>query len=132
MNSNNQLVLPFIPEISGTVIASGVFGLDPVDIQFEYTIAPRLHCGSIPEQVATECYHALVCEITDAIDGDHYTDDERPTYSDEHSKARYLFCVDVDSSCFIDSDGHTWDVPGFYQEVYIIPNDAEAIDLHGS
>lgn len=129
---NQQLDLALTPAITGTVIASGVFGLDPVDIQFDFTVAPRAHCDSSAEHVATECYHALVCEITDAIDGDHYTDDERPTYSDEHSKARYLFCVDVDSTCFIDSTGRTWDVPGFYQEVYIIPNDAEAKALHGA
>ena len=129
---NQQIDLPLTPAITGTVIASGVFGLDPVDIQFGFTVAQRADCHLISEHVATECYHALVCEITDAIDGDHYTDDERPTYSDEHSKARYLFCVDVDSTCIIDSTGRTWDVPGFYQEIYIIPNDAEAEALHGA
>ena len=128
---NNQLHLPLVPEITGTIIASGVFGLDPVDVQFKFSVTPRLQCGPIAEQVGIECYHALVCEIVDAIDGDHYTDTDYPTFSDEHSKASYLFTIDLDSTCFIDNTGHTWDVPNFYQEVYLIPNDSEAKRIQG-
>ena len=62
------------------------------------------------QDIERQCYHALVSRICDAISDDHDTGDEFTTFSDEHSKARYLFMVDIDSTVFIANTGEEFGI----------------------
>jgi hypothetical protein len=122
-----------VTKLPGRVIASGVFGLDPVDIQFDFTPVDY-DTGSRDlwaADIDRQCYHALVAEICDALSDDHDTGDEFTTFSDEHSKARHLFTIDIDSTVFIANNGAEVGIEHIYQEVFIWPEDNETRTLRG-
>lgn len=122
-----------LTQLPGNVIASGVFGLDPVKIDFGFvpvdydTRSRDLWAADIERQ----CYHALIGEICDALSDDHDTGDEFATFSDEHSKARYLFTIDIERPVFIANNGARVDIEPIYQEVFIWPEDAETRAMRG-
>jgi len=117
--------------LKGQLKASGYFGEHPV--AFDVPITLQLHAGShsLKDVIQREAYSALIWEICDLLDHAHQTKTTYATFSDEHSKAVFLFDVDIDDGVFIDEDGHKWNAPGFYSEAYVAPYDLENDRLQG-